>query len=58
MATIRLVVLSGLFCLILPVLFGMNGVWLAIPLSDMLTALMGLFFVNKSRTVLDPHAAS
>lgn len=52
------VVLSGLLCLILPVLFGMNGVWLAIPLSDMLTAFTGLFFINKSITASDSHTAS
>ena len=41
------VVLSGLFCVALPKVLGMTGVWLAIPLADMLTALVGLIFAKK-----------
>lgn len=41
------VVLSGLFCMALPKVLGMTGVWLAIPLADMLTALVGLIFAKK-----------
>lgn len=42
------VVLSGLFCVALPKVLGMTGVWLAIPLADMLTALVGLIFAKKN----------
>jgi len=52
------VILSGLFCMALPKLLGMTGVWIAIPLSDMLTAFAGLMFVKKIENRLDPHAAS
>ncbi len=43
------VLLSGVFCLFLPVFFGMNGVWLAVPFADMITALIGILFVKKSK---------
>ncbi|MBQ5995811.1 MAG: polysaccharide biosynthesis C-terminal domain-containing protein [Clostridia bacterium] len=42
------VVLSGLFCVALPKVLGITGVWLAIPLADMLTALVGLIFAKKN----------
>ena len=32
-------ILSGLLCMALPALFGMTGVWMALPLADMLTVL-------------------
>ena len=52
------VILSGLFCLILPVLFSMNGVWIAVPLADMLTAFIGILFIKKSKKAIDSHVAS
>ncbi len=52
------VVLSGLFCVALPKVLGMAGVWLAIPLADMLTALVGLIFAKKNKKRLDPHVPS
>ena len=51
-------ILSGSFCLVLPVFFRMNGVWLAVPVADMLTALIGILFVKKSQKTLDSHVAS
>lgn len=52
------VILSGSFCLILPVLFSMNGVWIAVPLADMLTAFIGILFIKKSKKAIDSHVAS
>ena len=43
------IILSGFFCMILPLLSGMTGVWLALPLADLITACVGIFFVKNSR---------
>ena len=42
------VILSGIFCTTLPIFCGINGVWSAVPLADLITALTGLRFVRKS----------
>jgi len=45
-------ILSGLLCMALPAFFGMTGVWMALPLADMLTALAGIVYVKKSKKSL------
>ena len=44
-------ILSGLFCMILPLFSGMTGVWLALPLADLITASMGIFFYEEFKKV-------
>ena len=45
-------ILSGLLCMALPALFDMTGVWMALPLADMLAALAGIVYVKKSKKSL------
>lgn len=40
-------VLSTLLCMILPVVFGMSGVWLALPATELLISLLGVLFITK-----------
>ncbi|KJS74327.1 MAG: multidrug transporter MatE [Desulfotomaculum sp. BICA1-6] len=35
--------------LILPFIFGLNGVWLAFPVADLLSFILALWFINKYR---------
>lgn len=37
--------------LILPLMFGLTGVWLAFPLSDLLSFLLALWFIQKHKSV-------
>ena len=46
------VILSGFFYMILPLFSGMTGVWLALPLADLITACMGIFFVRNSKKLV------
>ena len=44
-AVLRSAVVSGAMLLMLPLLLKLNGVWLAMPLSELLVALLALFFL-------------
>lgn len=48
LALLRSALLSGLFLLLLPVFFGMTGVWIAQPLAEALTAALAFFFLFHS----------
>lgn len=46
-ALLRSFVISGLFLVILPMLWGLKGVWLALPLSEMIAAGIALVYMYK-----------
>lgn len=45
--TIRLVVLTIPLIYILPLFWGLNGVWLAFPISDTIAAIVAIYFMKK-----------
>ncbi len=45
--TIRLVVLTIPLLYILPVFWGLNGVWLAFPISDTIAAIVAMYFMRE-----------
>ncbi|MCS5422570.1 MULTISPECIES: MATE family efflux transporter [Psychrilyobacter] len=45
--TIRLVVLTIPLLYILPVFWGLNGVWLAFPISDTIAAVVAMYFMRE-----------
>ena len=45
--TIRLAVLTIPLIYILPVFWGLNGVWLAFPISDTIAAIIAMYFMKK-----------
>ena len=45
--TIRLAVLTIPLIYILPVFWGLNGVWLAFPISDTIAAVVAMYFMRK-----------
>lgn len=46
-ALLRSIILSGLFIFILPIKFGIVGVWIAIPLSELTVAIISLCYIRK-----------
>ena len=48
-AVLRSAVVSGALLLLLPLLLDINGVWLAMPLSELLVAALALFFLYGRR---------
>ena len=46
-SSLRGIVLLLAFILIFPAIFGMNGVWMASPCSETLTAVVSLFLIGK-----------
>ena len=52
LALARSAVLSGVFLILLPIVLKMDGVWLAQPFAEALTAALALVFVWQSRSVL------
>ena len=49
-ALLRSVVVSGFLLLILPLFLGLLGVWLAIPLAELLVAIPALCFVRSQKS--------
>lgn len=47
-ALLRSIVLSGLFIFILPTQFGITGVWTAMPLSELIVAIISLCYIRKN----------
>lgn len=47
-----LILLLG-FTFILPAIFGMNGVWMTAPCSEVLTAIVSVYLVRRQRTKLE-----
>ena len=48
-AVLRSAVVSGALLLLLPLMLDINGVWLAMPLSELLVAALALFFLYGRR---------
>lgn len=48
-ALLRSVFVSGLFICLLPLCWGLTGVWLALPVSELLVMLIALFYIRKRR---------
>ena len=46
-STLRSLVLVVVFLLILPILIGVNGIWLTMPLAEVFTVLISLFLYRK-----------
>jgi MATE family, multidrug efflux pump len=45
--TIRLAVLTIPLIYILPIFWGLNGVWLAFPISDTIAAIVAMYFMKS-----------
>lgn len=48
-SSLRGIVLLLMFTLILPVFFGMNGVWMSAPCTEVLTALVSVILLNNKK---------
>ena len=48
-SSLRGIVLLLVFTLVLPVFFGMNGVWMSAPLTEVLTALVAVILLNDKK---------
>lgn len=48
-SSLRGIVLLLVFTLVLPVFFGMNGVWMSTPLTEVLTALVAVILLNDKK---------
>ena len=48
-SSLRGIVLLLVFTLVLPVFFGMNGVWMSAPLTEVLTALVAVILINDKK---------
>lgn len=48
-SSLRGIVLLLVFTLVLPVFFGMNGVWMSAPLTEVLTAFMAVILLNDKK---------
>lgn len=46
-AILRSVVISGLLLFVLPLLLGIQGVWLAMPVSELVVAIIALVYIQK-----------
>ena len=53
LSSLRGIVLLIAFTLILPPIFGMTGVWLAAPCSEMLTAIVSVLLIKKQAKMLE-----
>ena len=52
-AILRGLVIDGLLIFLLPVFLGINGVWLALPCSELIVAGIALLFIYKKRSYGD-----
>lgn len=41
------IVVSGLLILVLPIFFGINGVWIAMPCSELLVSIVAIYFIMR-----------
>ena len=48
-ALFRSALVSGLLICLLPLRWGLAGVWLALPVSELLVMLIALFYIRKRR---------
>ena len=55
-SSLRGIVLLLAFTLILPAIFGMTGVWMASPCSEILTAVVSLFLIGKQTRKIKEEA--
>ena len=46
-AVLRSIVISSISLLVLPMVLGLNGVWLAMPLSELIVAVIALVYIKK-----------
>ena len=46
-AILRSVLVSGFMLYVLPIFFGINGVWLAMPISEFIVAVFSLCYINR-----------
>lgn len=46
---LRGLLLSGLFVLVLPLLWGVNGIWASVPLAECCTLLIAILFLKKTK---------
>lgn len=47
LAVLRSVVVSGILLFVLPLFFGISGVWLAMPISEFIVAIIALIYIQK-----------
>lgn len=47
-ALLRSVVISTLLIFILPLAIDINGVWLALPISELIVAVVALFYISMN----------
>lgn len=50
-STLRSLVLLVLFIIILPYFFGNNGIWLTVPLSELITCIVACLFLYNSKNI-------
>ncbi len=55
--TIRLVVLTIPLIYILPVFWGLNGVWLAFPISDTIAAVVAIYFMRREFKKMETNSS-
>lgn len=48
-ALMRSIFISGIFLVVLPLWFGILGVWIAMPLSEMIVVVIALFYIRKNK---------
>lgn len=53
LSLLRGLILPISFAFILPLIFGVEAIWFAIPLSELLTLILALFFIKKAHTGVD-----
>ena len=51
-----IVLLLG-FTLLLPLIFGVNGIWLAAPCTEVITALVSMYLINRQRLLIEKGQA-
>lgn len=54
-AILRSVVINSLFIFILPVFIGLNGIWIALPCSECIVAIIALSFIRKKSHITAEH---
>lgn len=47
LAVLRSVIVSGILLFVLPLIFGISGVWLAMPISEFIVAIIALIYIQK-----------
>ena len=53
-AVLRGIVIDGLLIFLMPTFFGINGVWLALPCSELIVAGIALLFIRRKTFVESP----